>query len=123
MAALLSIDALRQHSVRLPVLAHDIPGRLRVVLPWLRDDPRTAAALCRTLRLMDGVIDVQTNPTAASVTVLYDARGAARAQVLDVLGQPQPAPSRSKGVADIVAGAVAKHLADAAMHALVAALM
>jgi hypothetical protein len=123
MAALLPIDALRRHSVRPPVLAHDIPGRLRVVIPWVQDDPRGAAVLCGTLRTIDGVIDAQASPITGSVTVLYGVCGATRARVLGALGNPQPAQSRSNGVADILVEAVAKHLADAAIRALIAALI
>ena len=88
-------------------------------MPQVQDDPRGAAALCRLLHGIDGVADVQANPVAGRVTVLYDGRSTTRARGLEALGHPQPAPARSNVVAD----AVAKHLADTAIHALVAALI
>jgi copper chaperone CopZ len=127
MAALLSIDKLRQHAAPAAVLAHDIAGRLRAIVPQMQHNPREAVELCRRLRDVDGVIDVQANPTAGCVTVHYEPRGTTRARVLEALGHPQAAlprsTARSTAVADRLAEAVAKHLADAAVHALFAALI
>ncbi len=128
MAALLPIDTLRRHAVQQATVAHDIVGRLRVVVPQVQDDPQGAATLCGVLRRIDGVTDVRANPSAASVTVLYDAGSPARAEVLGVLGHPQPGHGRlgqaePGAVAELLTDAVAKHLADAAVRALLAALV
>ena len=125
MAALLSIDMLRRHEAQPAILAHDIAGRLRAIVPQVRDNPRGADSLCSILRSLEGVIEVRANPACGSVTVRYKNGATVRAQVLEALGHPELAPSgaRTKGVADLLAEALAKHLADVAMHAVVAALV
>jgi copper chaperone CopZ len=123
MAAFLPIDTLRRHAVQPAFVAHDIAGRLRIVVPYVQDDPHAAVTLCAVLRGIDGVADVQANATAGSVTVHYDSHTTARARVLDALGHPQPGQPRSGAVANALADAVAKHLADAVLHALLAALV
>jgi hypothetical protein len=123
MAALLPIDTLHQHAVQPAFLAHEIAGRLRIVVPHMQDDPRAAAVVCGVLRRIDGVTDVQANVAAGSVTVHYNPRSPARVQVLDTLGHPQPGQARPGVVANLLADALAKHLADAAIHALFAALV
>jgi len=123
MAALLPIDTLRRHAVQPAFLAHDIAGRLRIVVPHVQDDARAAAALGAVLRGIDGVTEVHTNVTAGSVVVHYDPHSTARAEVLDALGRPRPGQPRSGAVANVLANAVAKNLADAALHVLLAALV
>jgi copper chaperone CopZ len=123
MAALLPIDTLHRHAVQPAFLAHDIAGRLRIVVPHVQDDARAAAALRAALRGIDGVTEVEANVTAASVTVHYDPRGTARARVLDALGHPKPAQLGPGAVDNVLADAMAKHLAEAALHALLAALV
>lgn len=125
MAALLSIEMLRRHEAQPATLAHDIAGRLRAIVPQVRDNPKGGDALCSILRSIDGVTDVRANPNSGSVTVRYENCATVRAQVLEALGHPELAPSRprTKGVADLLAEALAKHLADVAMHAIVAALV
>jgi hypothetical protein len=122
MAALLPIDTLRRHAVQPAFLAHDIAGRLRIIVPHMQDDAPAAAALCAALRGIDGVTEMQANATAGSVIVHHDPHSTARTQVLDALGHPQPRP-RPGAVANVLADAVAKNLADAALHALLAALV
>jgi hypothetical protein len=55
--------------------------------------------------------------------VHYDRCSTARAEVLDALGHPQPGQPRPGAVANALVDAVAKHLADTALHALLAALI
>jgi len=123
MAALLPIDTLRRHAVQPAFLAHDIAGRLRIVVPHVQDEARAVAALCAALRCIDGVAEVEANVTAGSVIVHYDPHSTARAQVLDALGHPRPGQPRPGAVATVLRDALAKHIADAALHALLAALV
>ena len=135
MATLVHLDTLRQHAVPPAVLAslvlaHDIPGRLRVVLPHLRDDAPTATALRGTLLAVDRVTDVRVNYVTGSVTVLYGGGEATRVRVLatldcqgDCQGQRRGGVARGDAVVDILLKVVAKHLAEAAAHALLAALI
>jgi Heavy metal associated domain 2 len=78
MAALLPINTLRRHAVQPAFLAHDIVGRLRIVVPHVQDDARAAAALCAVLRGIDGVTEARANTTTGSVIVRYDPHSTAR---------------------------------------------
>jgi hypothetical protein len=130
MAALLDVDGLRQRAVpftlSLPNVAHDIPGRLRAVLPSLRDNADAAAARRAALLEIRGVTSVRVNLVTGSVTVLYEASAATRTRLLAALGcqgQRPSAPARGSALAGILTDAVAEHLAKAAVHALIAALI
>jgi copper chaperone CopZ len=130
MAALLHIDALRQHAVpltlSLPIVAHDIPGRLRAVLPCLRDNASAASARRAALLAIRGVTSVRVNLVTGSVTVLYETGAAARTRLLAALGcqgQPPITPARGSALVGMLTDAVAEHLAKAAVHALMAALI
>jgi hypothetical protein len=123
MAALLPINTLRRHAVQPAFLAHDIVGRLRIVVPHVQDDARAAAALCAVLRGIDGVTEARANTTTGSVIVRYDPHSTARGGVLHALGHPQPGQLRPGAVANVFADALAKHIADAVLHVLLVALV
>jgi hypothetical protein len=66
-------------------LVHDIPGRLRVVVPALKGDDRRAAALCADLHRLQTVQALQFTALTGSVLVAYDGRVGGRDAILRVL--------------------------------------
>ncbi len=53
-------------------LAHSVPGRLRLRLAWLHDQPEEAVPLAERLALLDRSIDVRIRPWTGSVLCSYD---------------------------------------------------
>jgi hypothetical protein len=53
-------------------IAHQIPGRLRAIVPELRDNEVVTRSLERILRHVRGVNEVRVNPLARSLIVDYD---------------------------------------------------
>ena len=51
---------------------HDTPGRLRVKIPTLRNDPLKSRKVVNRLAGVDGVVDVNVNPVTGSVIIRYD---------------------------------------------------
>jgi hypothetical protein len=56
------------------ILAHNIPGRLRVVMPALKDKPGQAALIRAQLDRLDGVHATYFNAPSGSLVVEYDSR-------------------------------------------------
>src|SRR4030095_6511269 len=55
-------------------IAHSSPGRLRLRLPWLREDRAMATALADDLAARSGVIEVAVRPRTGSVLCRFDQR-------------------------------------------------
>jgi hypothetical protein len=51
---------------------HALPGRLRLRLPWLRDEPEDARALADELARLDVSVVVEVRPLTGSVLCSYD---------------------------------------------------
>ena len=51
---------------------HHVPGRLRVQTPLLRQNQATAAAVCRDLREIDGIVEARANSATGSLLIFYD---------------------------------------------------
>ena len=67
------------------VLVHDLPGRLRFVLPALKGGGPAADALCARLRQQHAVRDVTIRAVTGSLLVIYEALPGARDGVLHAL--------------------------------------
>jgi len=67
------------------VLVHDIPGRLRLVAPALKNKPGRAAMLRARLTSLAAVHSIHFNAMTGSVIVEYDAGTGARKAVLRTL--------------------------------------
>lgn len=91
-------------------ILHRSPGRLRVRVPALREDPDLASRIVERLGDLPGVHAVQTNPVTASVLVLHEPEGfdeqkwseAAHSEGLFVLSAGPPsalAPAAPRGAA------------------------
>ena len=52
-------------------IRHQIPGRIRLHVPGLRDDPPLSARLTQALQQLEGVRRVRWNPACASLTVWH----------------------------------------------------
>ena len=115
-------------------LAHDIPGRLRVILPDLKGDRRRAASLRAQLRRQAAEQNVHINPLTGSVLIEYDGSGAARTAIIDALesagyrlARPTPPRPDAAGpydrVASAVAGTVLNWMVKRALHGALAALI
>jgi hypothetical protein len=68
------------------ILVHDIPGRLRVVLPALKDKPAQAALIRARLDRLDCVHATYFKAPSGSLVVEYDSRTHARDAVIRALG-------------------------------------
>jgi hypothetical protein len=53
-------------------LVHAIPGRIRVRIPRIKNDPDYAARIGERLRALPGITGVEASPVTASVVVRYD---------------------------------------------------
>ena len=88
-------------------LAHASPGRLRLRLPWLRDDRATATALADHLAQRPGVIEVAVRARTGSLLCRYDERRTTAGKLIAAVrrvtrvatvlhpGAPLPAPARA----------------------------
>ena len=117
-------------------LAHEVPGRIRLVASRARHDPRAAAELRRLARSLPGVTSVTFNPITGSLIVHYDEAGDARGHILAALqvkdrlvasgprhkALPTWSPENDR-LADLVAGVVARHLAERAVAMAITALI
>lgn len=54
-------------------VVHSLPGRLRLRLSALRDQPNAAVEVADALAALDGVVDVQVRPFTGSILCRYDA--------------------------------------------------
>jgi copper chaperone CopZ len=69
---------------------HALDGRIRVRLPEIRGDRRTAARLRQTLRTRSGVTAAEVNPLTGSVLVEYDGDCLSADDIFDVLDVEPP---------------------------------
>ena len=51
---------------------HNVPGRLRVKIPTLKDRPAKISAVENLLFNLDGIDRIRTNPLTGSVVIRYD---------------------------------------------------
>jgi hypothetical protein len=65
-------------------IAHRSRGRLRLRLPWLRDDRTMATALADALAARPGVIEVAVRPRTGSVLCRFDERRVDAAKLIGV---------------------------------------
>src|SRR5438105_2722282 len=72
-------------SLRLIHLVHELPGRLRLRLWWLRDAPAEATPLCDRLAQVDGVIEVRCRPATGSLLFSYDPERTDAGRLLDAV--------------------------------------
>ena len=85
---------------RLIRLAHDSPGRLRLRLPELRNQPGVSTALADHLAQTPGVVEVAVRPRTGSVLCRYDERHTTAAKLIAaVRRQPRAATRRREGEA------------------------
>jgi hypothetical protein len=74
-------------------LRSDVPGRMRWEIEALRDRPRKAAAVERTLQQMTGILSAQVTPLTGQLLVRYDIGLSAReiaAMVHAAMQAPRP---------------------------------
>lgn len=82
-------------------LVHDIPGRLRVVVPALKGDRARAEAVCAELRRVAAARAIEVNPLTGSILIEHAADAEGRASALRALGEAgcvltaAPLPSRN----------------------------
>lgn len=110
---------------------HDIPGRLRFILPALRRDRRRAAAVRARMRAIEGVTSASANPLTGSLVVHYAGAAATRENIVASLAEfdpgivpAEPASAvRARAVADMLAEAVVGRIIERALRAAVAAVI
>ncbi len=66
-------------------VVHSLPGRLRLRLSRLRDEPHTGAAVADALAALDGVLDVQVRPFTGSILCTYDAARVGEPQLVEAV--------------------------------------
>ena len=67
---------------------HTIPGRIRLKVAQVRDNPTLATEIQQRLISLDGVRQVEVNARTGSVLILYDAARLASAESLRALAEP-----------------------------------
>src|ERR671911_2071593 len=55
-------------------IVHDLPGRLRLRVPWIKDQPQLSQQLATFLGNRPGIRECKANAECASVTLHYDVR-------------------------------------------------
>jgi heavy metal translocating P-type ATPase len=97
-------------------IVHELPGRLRLRLPWLAHPRFALADFEDELMSLDGVEQVRANPAARSLRVEYDGRSEVRRAVLEWLSGLSPQaflrpdgaePSRHPDLSPLVASSLA----------------
>jgi hypothetical protein len=66
-------------------LVHSVPGRIRLRLSWLRDEPDEAVALAEGLAALDRSMEVKVRPWTGSVLCSYDPERVREASVLSAV--------------------------------------
>ena len=74
-------------------VVHRLPGRLRVRIERLHDDPVYGNELQQAVSAISGVIAVRLNPLASSIVVTYLASKLPEQTLLDYLGVSLPIPA------------------------------
>ena len=64
---------------------HHVPGRIRVKLPDLKQEPAEAERAMKALNGVEGVTAVKVTPLTGSVVVLYDSDQTAHDRILAIL--------------------------------------
>jgi hypothetical protein len=90
-------------------IAHHIPGRLRLKVPSLKDDPSLGETLGRELGDLEEVVEVSVRPLTGNVVVHYQSNGRGETGFVQSIGsvvrltearpvaRPQPPPDVSVG--------------------------
>jgi hypothetical protein len=69
-------------------IVHAIPGRIRLKVAGVRDNPTLAGELHQRLVSLQGVKKVEANPRTGSVLILYEAAAFASAEALQEIAKP-----------------------------------
>ena len=69
-------------------VAHVIPGRIRLKVAKVKENPLFAEEICRRLSAVQGILQVEANPVTGSVLVLYDVGALASLDSLRALSEP-----------------------------------
>jgi hypothetical protein len=69
-------------------IVHALPGRIRLKVAQVRDNPTFASQLRERLSVAQGIQKVEVNPLTGSVLVLYDAKAAASPEAFRTLAEP-----------------------------------
>ena len=64
---------------------HDLPGRLRIMTPFMKNNSEAACAVEGLLQTISGVASVAVNTRTGSCLVNYDPKKAKRDEILSVL--------------------------------------
>jgi hypothetical protein len=81
-------------ATRIIHLVHELSGRLRLRLSWVRDAPAEATAVADLLAAVPGMIEVRVRPLTGSVLCLYDPQRLSADRILATL--------REAGGADLI---------------------
>jgi hypothetical protein len=85
-------------------VVHAIPGRVRLKVAQVRENPALAGELQKRLAATRGISKVEVNPLTSSVLVLYDERELSSPDVLHELAAPLSALFPGFDVKDFVKG-------------------
>jgi hypothetical protein len=110
------------------LLVHDIPGRLRFVVPNIKGDRHGAARLRADIHKLDGVSTATVNVRTCSLIIVYDATAETRERVIHHLGtRPQgclqPPAGEGPPIADAIANSLAQLVAERLIRFAVTALV
>ena len=85
-------------------VVHAIPGRIRLKIPMISQDPRLASDIEERLSRIDGVRRVETSPVTGSVLVFFEGGAATSAGCLRALSDGLPALFSSLDWKELQAG-------------------
>lgn len=78
-------------------IAHSSPGRLRMRLDWLREQPGRAEQVADELAALEGVVEVRARRSTGSVLCLYDAAAVDTGRIVETLAAICNARAESAG--------------------------
>ena len=94
---------------RIIYIAHHIPGRLRLRIPWLRDHAAEGTRLAETLAVLGGIKTVEVRTSTGSVLCHYDPLDLGEREIvavlkeatgIDIVTRPgEPSPSAEAEIA------------------------
>jgi hypothetical protein len=64
---------------------HDVPGRLRVKIPFIKGNPAVARETEEIVKAMPGINSANANPVTGSIIVQYHSGGSSACEILDTL--------------------------------------
>jgi len=64
---------------------NEVPGRLRVTTPMMLGNPLRAAAVQVYLKALNGILSAETNLSAGSIEIRYDAQIVRSEQIIQIL--------------------------------------